>query len=406
VDLPRYFTPRPGAEPKDAPGGVQHAVDAFALQFGATRAVWLAGIDHAGEFDVQRLGALDGLPPQIRSALTFHEVAHGDRRVLTLESVFLFEMRLLEQMPDCPGVNDPVRLYGTLVGPLASDPSRFPPIQRLEGHLTVSRGDVLAGLVAGARWAFRCADTNGHRSSRVFGMLLGADRYDAVAAGRGAVIVYPMLGLDGDLYGETPGNEEIVSRVLYDLLHAWWTDAAREAPPALRSPDALPVPSRSQHEQQLAREGFKIKRDVAVRTRAGWAGALPGPLGRESRPIPPEGATDDFLQLAVEALVDAPEWPSPSVTALCAFVRDASANVRKAPAPQIPGRKPIDFLTGRVVPEWMQQQIAAGATGRSRLTPGPNDPSAPRALQPLDAETAEKAATVLDLLASRFDRVQ
>src|SRR4029077_240919 len=99
---------------------------------------------------------------------------------------------------------------------------------------------------------------------------------EVVAAGHNAVLVYPMLGLDGDLYAESPGHEEIVSRVLYDLLYAWWSDVAREAPPAFRSPDALPVPNRAQVEQRLKREGFTIKGEVAVRTKAGWAGALPG----------------------------------------------------------------------------------------------------------------------------------
>src|SRR5262249_10208547 len=154
----------------------------------------------------------------------FHEVSGGARRAIALDSVYLFEMRLLEQTPDCPGVNDPVHLYGTLLGPLTSDASiASPPIRRLEGQLTISRGDVLAGIVAGARWAFRCVDADGHRLARVFSMLVGADRLDVVTQGQGAVIVYPLLGLDGDLYATTPGNEEIVNRILYDLLFAWWT---------------------------------------------------------------------------------------------------------------------------------------------------------------------------------------
>jgi len=347
VVVPRYFTPRPNRDAKEAAGGVLHPVDAFALDSGSARTEWIVGVDHAGEFDVQRLEPFDALPPSVRSALAFHEVAGGARRAITLDSLFVFEMRLLEQTPDCPGVNDPVHLYGTLVGPLTSDGSiGAAPIRRQEGELTVSRGDLLAGLVAGARWTFHCAEPNGQRSARVFSMLMGADRYETVAAGRGAVLVYPMLGLDGDLYAETPGNEEIVSRVLYDLLHAWWTDVARETPPPFRSPDALPVPSRPQVEQQLKREGFTIKGDVAVRTRAGWAGALPWPLGREKRVIPPEGATNEFLRLAVEALAKARDWPSPSVTALSAFVRNLAAKAPAAPAPLRPAPPPPFAFAG------------------------------------------------------------
>ncbi len=345
--VPRYFTPRPHRNAQEAPGGVLHPVDAFALDSGSARTEWIVGVDHAGEFGVQRLEPFDALPPSVRSALAFHEVAGGARRAITLDALFVFEMRLLEQTPDCPGVNDPVHLYGTLVGPLTSAAlSASLPIQRQEGQLTVSRGDLLAGLVAGARWAFQCAEPNGQRSARVFSMLMGADRYETVAAGRGAVLVYPMLGLDGDLYAESPGNEEIVSRVLYDLLHAWWTDVARETPPPFRSPDALPVPSRPQVEQQLKREGFTIKGDVAVRTRAGWAGALPWPLGREKRVIPPEGATNEFLRLAVEALSKAQDWPSPSVTALSAFVRNLAAKAPTAPASRRPEPAPPFAFAG------------------------------------------------------------
>jgi len=402
VVVPRYFTPRAGRDAKDAPGGLLYAIDTFTLRTGGAGTEWIVGVDHAGEFAVQRLEAFDALPAQIRSALAYHEVSGGARRVIALDSLFVFEMRLLEQTPDCPGVNDPVRLYGTLVGPLTSDTSvDGGPIRRLEGQLTVTRGDLLAGLVAGARWAFHCAEANGERSARAFSMLMGADRYHEVAAGQGAVIAYPMLGLDGDLYAQTPGNEEIVSRVLYDLLHAWWTDVAREAPPAFREPDALPVPNRPQVEQQLRREGFAIKGDVAVRTKAGLAGALPGALGRESRHLPREGATNDFLKLAVEALAKAPEWPSPSVEFLSGRVRNASEVDRPAAPAPLRAARSADFA-GRAVPEWMQELIGARAQPPPVLTPGPNDPSAPRKLRPIDAAATATANAALDLLASRF----
>jgi hypothetical protein len=380
-------------------GGVLHAIDAFTLQTGLKGTEWIVGIDGAGELGVAYVDSPDAVPPPIRRALAFHEVSGGTRRVIETESLFLFEMRLLEQTPDSPGVNDPVYLYGTLLGPLPSTTSFSEPLFRIEGQLTVNRGDVLTGLVASARWAFRCAHTSGDRPARVFSMMVGGDRHEAVARGQGAVLVYPMLGVDADDYALTPGNEEIVSHVLYDLLSAWWIDVAREDPPAFRSADTLPVPSRRQHERRLAHEGFTIKGDVAVRARTGWAGALPGPFGREARQIPPEGRTEDFLGLAVEALMRAPAWPSPSGAALSRLVRSATGAEPPVLPPQLQVAGPVDFK-GRAVPAWVQHFIGTHAPSGSLLTPGPDDPAVPRALS---RAAANAAATVLERLSARFD---
>jgi hypothetical protein len=66
----------------------------------------------------------------------------------------------------------------------------------------------------------------------------------------------------------------------------------------------------------------------------------------------------------------------------------------------------IDF-SGRAVPDWMLELMAArGARAPSKLTPGPDDPAVPRALKPLDAPTAARAAAVLDRLAARFDKAE
>jgi hypothetical protein len=405
VFLPRYFTPRSGAESHPASPGVVHALDVFILHYGSTAVEWIVGLDRGGNLGAQRLDPFDALPANLRSQIAFHEVSGGARRVMGLDGLFLFEMRLLEQAPDCPGVNDPVYLYGSLVGPLhARSVDGAPPIHRTEGQLTVTRGDLLAGLVAGAGWSFHCPDGNRGKMARTLSLLTGADLIDTVRAGHGAVLIYPLLGVDADVYSMAPGNEEIVSRILYDLLFAWWKDVARESPPAHRDAEGLPVPSRPQHERQLVRQGFEIKRDMAVRPKDGWAGALPGSLGEDRRRLPMEGDTDDFLDLAAEALARSSDWPSPSVLALHQAVRGPSGRwgLRQLDDHV---KQQLPDSSGNPIPAWVQNFLAAhGQNPQPHLTPGPDDPTLPRSLAPLDPSAADKAAEVMRRLEAKFDR--
>ena len=404
--LPRYFSPRTGGEPHDASAGIAHVIDTFTLTFGRSFAQWIVGLDTVGSLAVRRLEPFEKLSTSVRSQIAFHEVSGGARRAIGLDTLFVFDMRLLEQAPDCPGVNDPVFLYGTLIGPLVPGSGETAPrVQRVEGQLTVTRGDLLAGLVGGAGWAFRCSDASGGRMARTLSLLIGADHNDAVRAGRGAVLIYPLLGIDAEIHDIAPGNEDVVSRILYDLLFAWWSDAARDAPPALREAESLPVPSRPQHEERLKRDGFEIKRDTAVRPRPGWAGVLPGFLGgEERRKLPPEAGIDEFLDLAAEALFHEHQWPSPSVVALYhrveSVTRGSSLTLRTdrlpPPSPPPPASRPP--------PAWVQSFISAHKQSpRPRLTPGPDDPAAPRALTPLETAVAAKTVEVMQYLEGKFD---
>jgi hypothetical protein len=405
VGLPRYFVPRAGGAPEDASGEIIHVLDSFTLTFGRSSAEWIVGVDVAGNVVPRRVDPVHPVPVPVslRRQVAFHEVSGGAHREIELDTLFLFEMRLLEQAPDCPGVNDPVFLYGALVGPLfPGSRNGSAPIARIEGQLTVTRGDLLAGLVTGAPWAFRCPDANNGRMAYTLSLLTGADRVDVAEAGGCGVLIYPLIGVDADLYELAPGNEDMVSRVLYDVLFAWWTDAARDAPPALRTADGLPVPSRAQHEQHLVSEGFEIKGGKAVRSRQGWTGGLPGFLGEERLTLPPEADTDGFLDLAAEALRDAREWPSPAVLALHRRVRAARRRATVSDDVVNPVRlPPRPPAAGRPVPDWMQSFIAEHTQeSPSRLTPGPDDPAAPRARTPLEAAAA---AHVMHFLEQTLD---
>ena len=134
--LPRYFAPRAGGEPCDVPTVIAHVIDSFMLTCGPSAAEWVVGLDLAGKLAVRPLEPADTLPVSLRKQLAFHEVSGGLRREIELDTLYLFEMRLLEQAPDCPGVNDPVYLYGTLVGPRSA--SVRPPKSPTSGASKVS----------------------------------------------------------------------------------------------------------------------------------------------------------------------------------------------------------------------------------------------------------------------------
>jgi len=410
VSLPRYFTPRAGGLPHDAATGMVSVLDVFTLEYGGACADWIVGLDADGSVAARRLEPVDALPSSLHGQIAFHEVSGGGRRAIHLDTLFVFEMRLLEQAPDCPGVNDPVFLYGSLIGPLSCDPAarESPRPRHIEGQLTVKRGDLLAGLASGAAWAFRTADANGGRMARTLSLLAGADNIEAIRAGHGAVLIYPLLGVDAELFAMAPGNEDVVSRILYDVLFAWWTDAARDAQPALRDAASLPVPSRAQHEQRLVRDGFEIRQDRAVRPRRGWVGALPGFLGEQRLTLPAEADAAGFIELATEALLSAPEWPSPAVTALNGRVHDQTTWSNLAASP-MPARSSSPSSSSspsasRPLPGWMQGFIADhNQQPPPHLTPGPDDPSAPRAHAPLAADIAARTDAIMRRLEEKFD---
>src|SRR5262249_20718391 len=294
--------------------------------------------------------------------------------------VFLFYLQLLEQPVGAPGCNDPVYLYGTLYGPYPDAGTQ--PLAGIEGQLTITRGDLLAGLAGEAAHAFHYEKTNvkaaPHR--RCFHLVLHGDNEEEPRCGRGVVLAYPLLPVE--LITDDVANELVVSRLLYDLLNALKEDLAREGVDHPLRSQVLPVPDRSMLEQQLIAQGYAISGDKAnkkVDAGRGLQGRLASVLGalmNEQLALPPEGGVDDFLALAGRALEALAGWPSPRAVALRNLVQPALArrssvprytpqiNIPQASAPsppshsgtrpQAPYRKPsVDTAV------WMQDFIAA-----------------------------------------------
>jgi hypothetical protein len=333
MGAPRYFVAS-GAPSVAASSTVAHALDAFILRDAEATQEWVVGLDDDGRLTAQRVAPRDLLRPAVQAALAFNEAAGQRTGVLAAQELHLFELHLLARAPDMPGINDPVYLQGCLIGPLSA---RSTGMTRQEGQLTVTRADLLHGLVLGAPAAFQHADNTSGRVTQTLHALLPGDRDDRIKRGHGGVLAYPAIGLDPHLGGY--GNEHLVNEILYSVLRAVWRDVALENPPPARDPDQLPVPSESAHHRRLIADGFRIKGNRAVRRR-------PGPLGwfieGESRPLPTQGTTSAFIALAREALVLLPSWPP---------ARIAMLMTDPPPSPSPPPEAPV------VPPHWREGWI-------------------------------------------------
>lgn len=294
MPLPRYFVASTGGESTEPIWTeVSQALDAFVVETGAGRQEWVVGLDDRGLLTAQTVEPRGRLRPAVQSQLAFHEAAGRACRVLPLESLYLFEAHALAHAPDLPGVNDPLLVHGTLVGPIGDSDGK-----RISGQLTVTRADILHGLADSAGAAFLHADRLTVKVARSFHALLPGDREESLRQGHGVVLAYPLLAGEAALLAG-PGNEAVVDEMLYRVLKAVWRDVARESPPPERHPDDLPVPSRSAHEWKLMSQGFTISGNRAVRKKKGRLRSF---FGAERRRLPPQGHTDLFLQLAQEAL--------------------------------------------------------------------------------------------------------
>jgi hypothetical protein len=379
----RYFNPRPGSAAQSGGHPVTHALDAFVLEGAHGQATeWVVGFDDLGQLAAQPsadVAAGSGL----RAQLAYHEVAGGARRVLALPELHLFALQLVEQAPQSPGVDDPVHLYGTLLGPLTPAGGIAP--GAVEGQLTVTRGDLLEAAARGARHAFRHGGgAGGPAGARSFHLLLPGDRSEEIERGAGVVLAYPIFA--PDLHAAVPGNEFFFNQILYDVITALWTDVQTEAPPPRRRPEDVPVPDRTAAVQRLLREGFVVEGDEVVRRRKGLLGSVLGALIEDRRPLPAEGHCDGYVQLAEEALAVVPSWPSARARSLRACVRSrvgqepaiatawpslaSSSWPPPPPPPPPPSRRPAgppawmeDFIEARV-PAGAPPPIVTGARRR------------------------------------------
>jgi hypothetical protein len=341
MSVPRYFIGR--ARPDASPGALlppEHVIDRFLLG-GSTQPEreWLVVSDALGRLSALPETQRNELPPNVQQELACNEIGgvRKPRRIDAAE-VFLFHLQLVEQPVPAPGLDDPVYLYGAMFGAFPAGEGQFE--AGVEGQFTVTRIDLLEGLVQGVEHAFRYPGNAGTSSMPTcFHLLLPGDREEAIRGGRGLVLAYPLLPTE--LFLHDPGNEIIIRQLWYDLLNALREDLLREGVPHPLCARALPVPSRNLLEQRLQSEGYEIEGEFAVRKRSaatGFRGILHNvldALASETVSLPPEGRIADYLALSREALVVLPGFPPSRTVALRQRLNSAQ------PAHRFPVTNPV-----------------------------------------------------------------
>ncbi len=324
--LPKYFLSRAG-EPNPArqPQSPSHVVDCFRLSNSYTASQeWIVATDSLGNLQALPDSNRANLSAQVQTELAWFEMSGYRKRQIEATEIYLFYLQVMEQLPEAPGLNDLIYLYGTLFGPYPS----ASPIAGIEGQLTITRADLLEGLLLGAEFPFRFAG-NGEGTPRCFHLPLPADGEEEIRQGRGVVVAYPLLPPELTITDVT--NELFACRLIYDTLTALKEDAAEEKINHPLNQITLPVPSRPMLEQQLQAEGYEIKDDKAVR-KANRDGKEPGLLATvfgallsESLKLPPEGRPEDFVELARLTLQALPGWPTARALALRNQIKPAPA---------------------------------------------------------------------------------
>ena len=378
--LPRYFVGRADAQDSgnlpDGPLSPAHIVDNF---FIGSRHLeereWIVAVDILGGLQFLSGAQRTSLPEPAQHELAFNEISNANgRRLIDTSEIFLFDLQLLEQPAGVPGWNDPVYLYGRLYGPYPG--SAGEPQVGVEGQLTLTRGDLLQGLIDETTNAFRYAGTSAlaGQSSRCLHLLLPGDAEEEVRRGAGLILAYPLL--PAALITADVSNEIVINQLVYDLLSALKDDLEREQAEHPLRRMTLPVPSRASLEQQLRLQGYEIEGDTARKkpdTGEGFKGILAsvfGALTGDRLDLPPEAEVDEFLDLARRTLMSLPGWPSPRARALRDCVRPAPARreVRHPPmppctpqlsAPLPPVRAPHPTRRSHEPPEWMKDFISA-----------------------------------------------
>ena len=327
---------------------------------------------------IRVFGSRDGLTQRARTQLAFHEVASGRVVELEADELHVLDLQTLEMLPDAPGPNDALYAYGPMRGPY---PAKLgAPMVAVDGQLTVTRVDLLVGLIDGVTNAFAYApDQHG---SRCVHALLPGERADAIDAGRGIVLALPLV--PGWLIDCPVSNDLVAAQIIYDILSALRSDlgAGTDVP-------ALPVPSRAAYEQKLVAAGWRIDGDEAVRPKGrGIIGSIF--KGGDRRTLPRQGTLDELVAEACATLARIPAITTPEVAALRRrFMGSASSAVSAARPPIAP---PIPAASAAPQPalaprprvatdrsEWMRDFVEAHRTP-SRPPPRVSAPA--RAVSP------------------------
>jgi hypothetical protein len=203
-----------------------------------------------------------------------------------VQELYVFDLQVLELLMDAPGLNDAMYLYGTLRGPYPA--AEGATLKTIEGQLTVTRSDLLGGLIEGTADAFAYQpDANGARCVHA---LLPGERADLIDGGRGVVLALPIA--PAWTLESSVSNDRVAAQIIHDVLGALRRDLGDATP--------LPVANRAAVIAELKAQGFTIEGDEAVKTTK--SGLLGIRTEREKKPVPREAPLEEFVRLALSAL--------------------------------------------------------------------------------------------------------
>ena len=295
------------------------------------------------------LGERDALPRRAQVQVAYHDVATSKRALeLRAQELYIFDLQTIEMLPDAPGLNDPLYLYGHMYGPYPAARDAVP----VEGQLTVTRADLIGALVHGVEMAF--AYPPEAQGSRAVHALLPGEGADMIALGRGVILALPLAPA---WLPECPlSNDLVVAQLLYDVLVALRAE--------LRVEGALPVPNRAALEADLVAKGWRIEGDEAVKPRAtGLLGAL---RSSEKKQLPRQATLDELVAEARTLLTKLPGVPTAEALALRALVgsfqRTPVMPVVKTPGAPTPVSLPPRSPTPRVAADrsdWVKDFVDA-----------------------------------------------
>jgi len=295
--LPRDFAAEgPGVPAIVMPQDAVAVVDLFDLQgCGLASPTRFVAVDGKGTLGLLPSEARTELAPEVQESLAANGLRRRGREV-EAERIFLLAAESLELGAERPGPDDPVRLRGVLHGPF---PDSNP--MAVAGQLTVTLPELLSALVCSAPQATHLEWTGEPLARSCFHALVPADEIDAVLAGSGLVLVYPVDKKNG----LQAGNEELVAEWLQRMLQAFRADLLSRNAKADWLDSPLPVTNRAPLEASLLAQGYELKKDEAVRRREGIAGLFL----RDTVPLPAVGGAFEFLAVARQALSSLPGGP-------------------------------------------------------------------------------------------------
>jgi len=396
---PRYFAGRPDSGRDAYPAEIDptQVIDNFFVGGRlVTEQEWAITVDPYGRLQGWVVNSSNVLAPELQSQLAYSDVASASKgRCLDARNFYLFHMQLLEQPSDAPGLNDPVYLYGTIYGPYPEAGSN--PSAGIEGQLTVTRADLLDGIINGSMFAFRSApEGDSGPPTRTFNILLPGDRDEEVAAGNGLIMMYPLH--PPEMINLGTANEPIVSQLLYDVLSSLKEDLIGQKVNNPLCTLTIPVPNRFVMEQDLMSQGYKIKNGVAIRSKlvstnqfSGVLASVFGELAADRLDLPPEGTVDDLIEIAKHCIYQVPGWPPPRTIALRRKCEPVSSDVRARAANCAPLRAPIVHM-----PQQTQQPSSPHPAPNTVARAAPARSSAPRAAAP----AAQAASWMQDFIQS------